>query len=130
MKIWKVLPVVALLLVAACRTAPIYNVESAELGAPPNATMAQVEQAIKTAGAGLGWQMIPNGPGDITGRLMLRSHVAVVDVAYDTKTFSINYEDSTNLKYDADGTIHKNYNSWVKNLQHAIQVQATAIPTS
>ncbi|MEM7169025.1 MAG: hypothetical protein AAF530_02575 [Pseudomonadota bacterium] len=116
----------SLIFVAACRLAPVENVESASLGAPANATMEQVEEAIRRAGLGLGWQMVPEAPGDIKGTLRLRSHVAVVDITYDTKTYSINYLDSQNLKYE-DGRIHKNYNSWVQNLSNAIQVEASAI---
>jgi hypothetical protein len=115
-----------LLLLAACRMGPVYNVESAPLGVSSDATMAEVTKAIRQAGIGRGWQMIPGAEGRMTGRLHLRSHVAVVEITYDTKNFSITYADSTNLKYDGE-RIHSNYNSWVQNLSQAIMVQASAI---
>jgi hypothetical protein len=87
--------------------------------APADVALEQVTTAIKQAGAGLGWQMIDKGPGKIEGRLNLRAHIAVVSITFDTKNFSIFYEDSTNLNYD--GTrIHKNYNGWIQNLEKAI----------
>ena len=58
--------------------------------------------------------------GVISGRLALRTHVAVVEVTYDTKTYSIAYKDSVNLDF-ANGTIHKNYNGWITNLDRAIR---------
>lgn len=115
-----------LLVMAGCRTAPVYNVQSSDLGASPRASLAAVTQAIKRAGIGLGWQMSEDGPGRITGRLALRSHVAVVGITYDTRHFSISYRDSTNLKYDGS-QIHNNYNEWVRNLEQAIRVEASSI---
>jgi hypothetical protein len=117
---------VAALALGACRSAPIYNVQSATMATPADATLEQVAGAIKRAGAGLGWQMIDKGPGEIEGRLHLRSHVAVVSITFDKKQFSIFYKDSSNLDYD--GTrIHKNYNGWVQNLEQAILAQTAGL---
>ena len=117
-----------MLAVAGCRTATIYNVKDASLNAPQAATSAQIEQAIKRAGASLGWQMRQVAPGHIVATLPIRTHVAVADVYYTNKDFSIDYKDSTNLRYDkADDTIHVNYNSWIKNLQNAIVAQVGTI---
>lgn len=118
--------VLAALTLSACRTGPIYNVESAVMATPANATLEQVSGAIKRAGAGLGWQMIDQGPGQIEGKLFLRSHMAVVSITFDTKKFSIYYKDSNNLNYDGK-TIHKNYNGWVQNLEQAILAQTSAL---
>lgn len=117
---------VAALALGACRTAPVYNVESATMATPEDATLEEVAGAIKRAGTGLGWQMIDKGPGEIEGRLHLRSHMALVRITFDTDQFSIFYEDSTNLKYDGT-TIHKNYNGWVQNLEQAILGQTAAL---
>ena len=83
----RVLPVVGLLLLAACQASPVYNVESAPLNAPEGATISQVTEAIKQAGIGLGWQMKPEKDGQMTGRLFLKTHVSVVDITYDTKKY-------------------------------------------
>jgi hypothetical protein len=117
---------IAGLALGACRGAPVYNVSSATMATPPAATMEQVTTAIKQAGASKGWQMIDKGPGELEGRLNLRTHVAVVSITFDTKQFSIFYKDSADLAYDGT-TIHKNYNGWVQNLERAILVQSAAI---
>ena len=122
----RVLPLTVLLVLAACRTAPVYYVQSEGLGAPSNAKLSQVTKAIKRAGAGLGWAMTQQKPGHLTGKLAVRSHRAEVDVKYNTKTFSITYRGSQNLKYDG-ANIHNNYNGWIQRLRNAILAQASAI---
>lgn len=131
---WALRIAAAVLLVAAlagCRTSEVYNVQDAALSTPPAAEMLEVENAIKRAGGGLGWQIKRadrDQPGHLIGRLPIRSHVAVVDIKHNTKTFSITYKDSTNLKYDAqEGKIHANYNGWVQNLREAIVREASDI---
>ena len=113
----------AVALLAACTSRPIVNVSNAPVvTAGKAATMQDVQAAIVRAGNGLGWQMTPVQPGLVTGRLALRTHVAVVEVPYDTKSYSINYKESVNL--DAkEGNIHKNYNGWVENLDKAIKTE-------
>jgi hypothetical protein len=108
---------------AACRTAPVYNVEndSFTTAAPSLDAAAKV---IKGAGASLGWQMADQGPGHIVGRLPIRSHLAVIDINFDVEHYSIHYKDSTNLKYDGS-TIHSNYNGWIENLQNAITARSS-----
>ena len=114
--------------VASCRTATVYNVNNAPLNAVKPATMSQVDAAIKRAGGGLGWQMRDVAPGHIEARLPIRTHLAVADIYYTTKDFSIKYKDSNNLNYDkADNTIHSNYNGWVQNLEKAIIAQTSSL---
>ena len=111
----------------ACSSRPIRNVDNDPVvTASKPATTADVEQAIMRAGAGLGWVMTPARPGLVTGRLALRTHVAVVDITYDAKSFSIKYKDSVNLDYDG-GNIHKNYNGWIENLDRSIRSNLAAI---
>lgn len=110
-------------LAACARTAPIYNVTGMPVQAnKSNPTVDDVGKAIARAGAGLGWQMIAVKPGAMVGTLHLRDHVAVVDIAYDAKTYNISYKNSDNLNYDGQN-IHKNYNGWIQNLDRAIKVQ-------
>ena len=62
------------------------------------------------------------------GKLNARDHMAVVEIPYTENSFSIKYKDSQNLNYDAStGSIHNNYNGWVRNLENAIQVQLSAL---
>lgn len=111
---------------AGCRTEPI--IDQGPTPIPPKATQDQVKQAIISAGAGLGWVMKEQAPGMIIGTLPLRDHVAVVEIPYTSRNFSIRYKDSTNLNFNsADHTIHKNYNSWVANLNRAISAHLSML---
>ncbi|MBU1224744.1 MAG: hypothetical protein KKA22_09825 [Gammaproteobacteria bacterium] len=117
-----VLAGIVLAMLGGCRSAGIYNVSAAPVVANKAVSMDDVQKAIIRAGAGLGWQMKPVEPGLIVGTLTLRTHMAMVNVKYDTKTYSITYKDSSNLDYTGD-SIHKNYNGWVTNLDRGIQSQ-------
>ena len=122
----KVVALFCLLALAACRNAPVYNVEQVPLNAPSSASLSEIGKAIKVAGAQLGWQMQEINPGNMVGKLYIRSHVAEVDIVYDNQNYSIRYKDSVNLNYNGT-TIHTNYNGWVQNLQKAITAQVLAI---
>ena len=124
----RILIVLAAVLLAACaKGQPVYNVhDSVVVTNKANPTPDDVRQAIIRAGTQLGWQMRADRPGHILGTLTLRTHVAVVDIDYDRKAYSIKYKDSTNLEYNGS-TIHGNYNSWVQNLDRAIKSQLTSI---
>jgi hypothetical protein len=123
-----ILALTAVLFCAGCATTqPVLDVTQAPVATnKPNPSMDDVRQAIVRAGAGLGWQMNADRPGHITGRLVLRTHVAVVDVDYTPKVYSIKYRESSNLDYDS-GKIHRNYNGWIQNLDKAIKVQLLAM---
>lgn len=113
---------------AGCKSTPVFNVEDQSvITGNSRASMDDVKNAILRAGAGLGWTMRENKPGHITGTLMLRKHMAVVDIKYDTQKYGILYKDSKNLDYDGTN-IHKNYNGWIQRLNQAIQAQLGAAP--
>jgi hypothetical protein len=122
----KILVPAIALMVVGCRVAPVYEVQQAPVTSARAASVADVERAIRTAGAGLGWQMVPRGPGNLEGILILREHRAVVDIKFDSKTYSIKYKDSSNLGYDGS-TIHSNYNGWVQRLDQGIRAQLSAL---
>lgn len=113
---------VLVLLAVGCRTAPrqIYEVDGAKVTASRALSIDEVEKAVKAAGISSGWQMIQRGPGNIEGVYTLRQHKAVVDIKYDTNSFSIKYKDSVDMRYDGKG-ISTHYNSWVQNLERAIR---------
>ena len=119
---------VVLLLTGFGAGAPIYNVIASPIPPNPSATPENIEKAIMRGGITLGWQMAPKGPGRVEGVLVLRTHRAVVDVTYDTKSFSITYKDSVNLDYkESNKTIHSNYNGWIQNLEKGIRAQVTVL---
>jgi hypothetical protein len=121
--------VLAALLLAACAPAPVKNVTDTPVRTDKaNVTEADVAGAIKRAGAGLGWAVLVDGPGRMNATLRLRTHTAVVDIPYDTTKYSILYKQSDDLRYDAEkGTIHRNYNGWIQNLDAAIQRELAAL---
>jgi hypothetical protein len=112
---------VVVLALAACTVAPVYNVNSAPVVSPAGKTLqeSQVRQAIVTAGSALGWRITDAGPGKLVGTLNLRTHSATVDIPYSARQYSITFKSGENLQ-SADGTIHKNYNGWVQNLERGI----------
>ena len=119
-----VLIAIVLVMVAGCRTAPIYNVSDTTVvvAAGKQASMDDVKTAIMRAGNRLGWQMTDTAPGVITARIALRTHTATAEVRFSAQTYSIKYVDSTNL--DAKGgNIHKNYNGWIENLNTEIRTE-------
>lgn len=116
----------ALVFLAGCRTTPIYNVENAPIEISSKHTSNDIKKAIIRAGTGLGWQMKAKKKGHIVGTLYIRKFIAVVDINYTPKSYSITYKSSSGLQYDGE-SIHKNYNGWVQNLDRRIQSQLTAI---
>jgi hypothetical protein len=106
-----------------CGGVSVYNVQSAPIEATKNVTQDKVYKAIKNAGHQRGWRVSKIKPGLAKAYINVRGkHEATVEIPYSAKEFSINYLSSSHLKYNAeDKTIHKNYNSWVKNLYNSIQ---------
>lgn len=112
------------LLVAGCSSRPIVNVTDQPVvtAAGKQLTADQVRTAIVSAGNGLGWVITPVSPGLLSGRFVSVDHVAVVDIRYTDKLYTITYKDSTNLNYK--GTqIHKAYNAWVETLDRDIRAE-------
>ena len=110
---------------AGCfRCEPILNVADTLVTTPAGKPLSadQVRASIIRAGAALGWQVREEGPGKLVGTLVLRSHTAVVDIAYSATSYGIQYRSSIDLN-EGDGQIHKNYNSWVRNLAKGINAQ-------
>jgi hypothetical protein len=121
-KVFASILLVSAVLLTGCRTAPIYNVSDAAIPSGKQLSMKEVESAIMRAGEKLGWAMRPVKPGEIEGRLALRTHVAVVSIPYTQKSYSIVYKNSDNLNYDGS-QIHSNYNGWVTNLERRINFE-------
>jgi type IV pilus biogenesis protein CpaD/CtpE len=122
MPIRALLVALAISLAAGCTSRPIHNVTAEPVVVTPGKTPteAAVRDAILRAGTGLGWTMRPAAPGVVNGTIHLRTHTAVIDVEYTTKSYNIVYRSSENLDY-RDGQIHKNYNGWIENLDNAIR---------
>lgn len=109
-------------LLTGCRTSAINNVTEAPI--MQKVSSDKVYKAIYGAGTTLGWNVKKVKSGLAVATLHLRTHMAMVEIPYNEKTYSINYKDSVNLKYNPETKIiHSNYNGWVQNLNKAIQTQ-------
>ena len=83
------------------------------------ATAAQREDQIQRAALSQRWIVEQRGPRLLRATYTLRRYQAVVDIPYNTETFSIRYVTSTNLE-QTPGFVLRDYNEWVDRLQRAI----------
>jgi hypothetical protein len=119
---WRLLMVVMIALATmSCRGAPAYHVEG-QAFATPSAPLDKRSDQIKRAGASAGWLMSDVQPGQVRGKLSVKSATVVVVVTFTNSTYSINYDPST-TKYDGE-TVRKQYNKYVMNLERAIYQQS------
>lgn len=109
------LPLLALLMGA--RQVPLVNPDP--IAVPAGLTEAKVARSIKAAMVGREWVVSEERPGKIVATLNLRTHMAKIDINFDTAKVAIQYLDSRELMYgEKKGVtvIHRNYLSWIQNL--------------
>lgn len=87
----------------------------------------EVREAIFNACLELGWVPQDTTADVVRAALVVRNkHTVVVDIHYTPTSYDIQYVSSVNMneKYK-DGTIvlHPNYNKWVANLKHRINLK-------
>lgn len=118
------LALMAMLLAVGCKkTAPVNNIIDQPVPMSATAQSAnKVKKAIFAACTEQGWVVQSDKQNVIRAKLTLRTHEAVVDIPYNAKQFSIIYVSSSDLAYQ-DGKIHVRYNSWVKSLAKAIELE-------
>ena len=120
--------VAVLALVACSSRQPIENFPNVPVarydGSALNEDM--VRQAIIRGAASKGWVVAQSGTRELTATLNLRSHQAVIRIAYTARDYSITYQNSHHLEA-ANGKIHKNYNRWLANLNQAIAAELQRI---
>ena len=106
----------ALAAMVACRAGgQVYEVKDAPIESAKPLTLDQVQKAIIDAGIKQTWIMTPIKPGEMLGEFNIQSHQIHVTIPYTTKTYSILYKDSSNLRYDpVKRTIHVNYAKWIE----------------
>ena len=129
MKVRTWLALIGLLALAlvGCKSNPVYNIEGAPISASTSGySLRDVRDAIQQAGVSLGWQMKDVQPGLIVGTLVVRDHMAQVEIPYNRTSYSILYRDSQNLNYDGV-SIHSNYNGWIQRLNGAINAQLSRL---
>lgn len=122
-----VIIVAASLALASCSSgSSVYNVEKTELNGPHSASLGDIERAIAKAGSRRGWTTKSVSPGLVTSTYSRGRRTAVVDIAFDTKSFSITYKDSRGYRYNGE-RIHGKYNARVKKLAASIRKEMRRI---
>ena len=120
---FKIAMVAALaVLVSGCfgRVQPVYNAEANPIPVKLQETsMENIGNIIQTAAINRGWVVSEVSPGKMKATLHNRTHVAVIEITYSKKDYSINYVSSVDLLYDGS-KIHRSYNKWVRTLQNDI----------
>ncbi len=119
---WGLLLAPALLLLMAFRQVPL--TDPAPISVPANVGTARVEQIIGSALTSRNWRIVKHVPGEVDAVYDPRNFSVTIAVHYDASKIQINYVTSSNLKYEVKGGvryIHKNYESWIKNLVTDIQ---------
>jgi len=123
----KILLMSFIFIIVGCAGAQLLNIDNRNYITKPMQEE-QVEKAIEAGGLAKGWRMKKINNGVIEASILVRSHIVIVNILYDSKGYEINYKNSTNLNYDAEkSTIHKNYNRWVKNLDINIKWQLSGV---
>lgn len=115
---------VLVLLLIGCSTQPILNVDNTPVAY--DLQKKQVKKAIISSAIKRGWVVKKQTDSEIILGLNVRSHSAEVKIPYTEKNYSIIYTSSINLK-EKNGSIHRNYNRWVNNLNVDIQRQLSVM---
>lgn len=131
MQVWRAgffaMALFAALMLSACKTAPIQNVDQAAVpSTAQEKSLEDIAKAIQRAGISLGWRMDPKNSGHIVATLDERDYMAKVDINYSRQGYSIAYKDSRNLDHSGN-KIHKHYNRWIQNLDQTIQEELLAL---
>jgi len=117
----KISLLICALVIAGCTSQPIKTINSQ---VPEGLTKAQVSEAIKEAGSISGWVITDSSESQLTGKLLYKGDLVIVDIPYNQTTYSILYKTTSGLKYDAkERTVHRAYNKWTAILNEQIQKQ-------
>lgn len=114
------------LLLGACRTAPIYNVQRAPIGMS-GASLEDVGVWIDRAARLQEWRTEAVAPGTLLVTKSRGRHVATATIRYDATSYSITLRNSIDLK-QRHGEIHKAYNEWIRSLDRTIRREVAAGP--
>lgn len=108
--------------VGCARTAPIRNFQNVAYDMSKHMESYKIRQLIYAACLDAGWKAELSSPQTITATYTVGNakHVAVVNIQLQPNFYDIVYHDSKNLKYEANGIIHRNYNRWVSLLKMKI----------
>ncbi|MDE1460343.1 hypothetical protein [Spartinivicinus poritis] len=122
----KILLLLMVLSLSACRTTAIHNIEQQLLPSRLDGQayeLREVKAAVMKACQLKGWVPRVQDDGSVLASILVRgTHEATVKISYDQRYLNITYVDSQNLLY-SDGKIHRNYNRRINNLYTTITQQ-------
>lgn len=106
--------------VAAC-VRPIYNVQDHPITSrgKQSLTMNDIAEVVMQSALNRGWEASRMGEDTVFITYSRKNYSATAQVFFTYRSYSIEYDSSTNLKY-SNGMIHRNYNNWVKRLENDI----------
>ncbi len=102
------------------RSAPVQTIKSPVLS--KTVTVQEVRGAILRAALSKNWQVVEETDQKITLKYVKKVHVAVCDVTYSEKEYTITINPMTTL-LRGDNEVHPKYNQWIRNLDKQIQRQ-------
>ena len=111
-----------LVLLMGSRQVPL--TDPAPIAVPANVSQDKATQIIEQALSARNWRIVKHVSGEIDAVYDPRAFSVTIAVHYDGQKIQINYVTSSKLKYEErDGVryIHRNYESWIKNLVTDIQ---------
>ena len=82
----------------------------------------RIKKCILTGAVRKGWKTRVVSSGYIVATYTKGENVACVDIHYDARGYRITMNDATTMVMP-DGMVHAKYNTWVKNLDAAINQQ-------
>ncbi|MEA3372793.1 MAG: caspase family protein [Campylobacterota bacterium] len=109
--------VLILLFIQGCTSKAVLHLENNPIQSQQS--LDNIANAIESSAIKRGWKTQRVAPGNIVAQIDKRQHMAKVNILYDTRSYSIKYADSKNLKYTGS-SIHRAYNSWVTYLKRDI----------
>lgn len=122
-----------LVVIPSCTSRPVLNLKNEPLPVLADGstcTKEQVRKAIIEGCYRLGWVAQLKEENLIEASIIVRANRAKIEIRYDETNISILYKDSYHLDYangiiertfgNANGTIHRNYNRWIRSLYRAI----------
>ena len=92
----------------------------APVSIPSGKSEKDIKEAISLGATARNWVVKETAPGVMEARVDVRNkHTLIVDLKYDAQQVALAYKNSSNLDYEVvngNPQIHRNANSWMKNL--------------
>jgi len=111
----------------AAKTVSLFEPGPISISSSKELTIKDIRKAIISGAMRHQWQVESETPNTVRIKLDGRKDqaVLVMDIIYDTKSYSIKYVSSEGLRYDGS-SIHSSYSRWMQNLTNAINTEFRA----